>query len=89
MTDPIIPIATAPDRSEQGRLTVSLSEVDAMSRKATRGAGYAWGLAEEAGYAIRWLASYGFDGLAMLLNILKKVDRIPSFLKNTYLTTGF
>ena len=27
----------------------SLNELDAMARKAARGAGYSWGLAEEAG----------------------------------------
>ncbi|ASJ70609.1 DUF3726 domain-containing protein [Granulosicoccus antarcticus] len=40
----------------------SLSEIDAVCRKAARGAGYGWGMAEEAGRSARWLAAYGFQG---------------------------
>ena len=40
----------------------SLNELDAMARKAARGAGYSWGLAEEAGRATRWLAAAGLPG---------------------------
>ena len=36
-------------RDEHGVIELSLSELDAAGRKAARGAGYAWGLAEEAG----------------------------------------
>ena len=32
-------------------MNLSLNEVDAMAKKAARGAGYSWGLAEEAGKA--------------------------------------
>lgn len=41
---------------------LSLSEIDALCRKAARGAGYGWGMAEEAGRSARWLAAYGFQG---------------------------
>jgi len=41
---------------------LSLSEIDALCRKAARGAGYSWGMAEEAGRAARWLAAFGFQG---------------------------
>ena len=34
-------------------MSYSLSEIEAMCLKATRGAGYDWGLAEEAGMAAR------------------------------------
>lgn len=47
-------------------ITVSLNEIDAMAKKAARGAGYAWGLAEEAGRAVRWLESHGLPGLDAL-----------------------
>ena len=32
----------------------SLGEVEALARKAARGGGYSWGMAEEAGFAVRW-----------------------------------
>ena len=50
---------------------LSLTEIDALCRKAARGAGCSWGMAEEAGKAARWLASYSLPGpeaLAALLN---------------------
>lgn len=40
----------------------SLAEIDAGARKAIRGAGYPWGLAEEAGRAARWLTAWSEDG---------------------------
>ena len=35
--------------------------------KAARGAGYAWGMAEEAGFAAGWLSARGIDGPASVL----------------------
>ena len=52
----------------------SLNELEAMCRKAVRGAGYSWGLAEEAGKATRWLAAAGLPGPACLLHLLEAVD---------------
>ena len=52
----------------------SLNELDAMARKATRGAGYSWGLAEEAGRATRWLAAAGLPGPMCLARLLADVD---------------
>ncbi|MDQ2094440.1 DUF3726 domain-containing protein [Rhodalgimonas zhirmunskyi] len=49
----------------------SLGEVEALARKAARGGGYSWGMAEEAGFAVRWLCAHGLDGcgaLALLLD---------------------
>jgi hypothetical protein len=43
-------------------LTLSMNEVDALCRKATRGAGMSWGLAEEAGKATRFLAERNLPG---------------------------
>lgn len=37
-------------------MIVSLNEVESIALKAARGAGYSWGMAEEAGQAARWLA---------------------------------
>lgn len=44
----------------------SLNEVRALSIRAARGAGLDWGMAEEAGFAVRWLAGAALPG-AMLL----------------------
>jgi hypothetical protein len=49
----------------------SLSEVQATSRKATRGAGLSWGLADEAGRATTFLWHCGFDALSALSNLLQ------------------
>lgn len=50
---------------------LSLSEIDALGRKAARGAGYEWGVAEEAGRTVRWLSAYGFQGLEALAHWLE------------------
>ena len=58
-------------------MTFSLNEVEATAKKAARGAGYSWGLAEEAGKAVRWLCAQGVDGCAALAGLLAKIDGIP------------
>jgi len=52
----------------------SLSEAASLAVKATRGAGYPWGLAQEAGYAIRWLQANGAPGVAALANHLQGME---------------
>lgn len=47
-------------------MTYSLNEIEAQAKKAARGGGYDWGVAEEAGKAVRWLASHGLPGAAAL-----------------------
>ena len=54
----------------------SLNEVQAMAKKATRGAGYPWGLAEEAGQAVRWLCARGIDGIGALSELLDRFDGV-------------
>ena len=61
-------------RDERDAVELSLSELDAAGRKAARGAGYAWGLAEEAGRAARDLAASGADGALALLRVLGAID---------------
>lgn len=51
-------------------MSFSLNEVEAMGKKAARGAGHPWGLAEEAGRAARWLCAQGLDGCAELAAVL-------------------
>ncbi|MEM9046559.1 MAG: DUF3726 domain-containing protein [Pseudomonadota bacterium] len=54
-------------------MTASLSEIEAMGRKAARGAGYSWGLAEEAGRTTRWLSAHGLAGVSCLASVLEQV----------------
>ena len=53
-------------------MSFSLNEIDAQAKKAARGAGYSWGLAEEPGKATVWLCPRGFDGVAELAALLKQ-----------------
>ncbi len=52
----------------------SLTEIENHCRKATRGTGYHWGEAEEAGKAARWLCSVGIDGATEVLHLLQIID---------------
>ncbi len=56
---------------------LSLAEIEALGLKAARGAGFSWGMAEEAAMAVRWLAAHGLPGPALLLRHLEAVDRRP------------
>jgi len=49
---------------------MTLAEIDATTRKAARGCGCPWGLAEEAGKSARWLASHGLPGAETLATLL-------------------
>lgn len=51
-----------------------MNEVEALAKKAARGAGYPWGLAEEAGKAVRWLCAADIDGCAALAQLLTESD---------------
>ncbi len=55
-------------------MTMSFNEVEALAKKATRGAGYPWGLAEEAAKAVRWLYARDVDGCAELAGLLAQSD---------------
>jgi hypothetical protein len=50
------------------------SEVFAFAKKATRGAGFSWGMAEEAANATVALYVAGQDGFAALVPILQNAD---------------
>ena len=52
----------------------SLNEVETIAWKAARGAGYPWGIAEEAAAAMRWLAGRGVDGCPQLASLLERTD---------------
>ena len=55
----------------------SLNEIEAMAKKAARGAGMSWGLCEEAGKAVRWLESHELPGIATFIQLLEKNDGLP------------
>lgn len=55
-------------------MTFSLNEIEAMGKRAARGAGLSWGLAEEAGKAARWLTARGLPGAEELAEILMRND---------------
>jgi hypothetical protein len=53
-------------------MTFSLNEVEAMGKRAARGAGLDWGIAEEAGKAARWLTARGLPGPELLAELLTR-----------------
>ncbi|MGR3648596.1 MAG: DUF3726 domain-containing protein, partial [Shimia sp.] len=55
-------------------MNLSLNEVEATAKKAARGAGHTWGMAEEAAKATRWLCSRGIDGCGNLARLLTSDD---------------
>ncbi len=59
-------------------MSYSLNEVEVTAKKATRGAGYSWGLAEEAGKVARWLCAQGQDGCGIVVTFLQEFDGCDS-----------
>lgn len=55
-------------------MSFSLNEIASMGKRAARGAGYSWGLAEEAGKAARWLAAHDLPGPELLAELLIRND---------------
>ncbi|NOD95071.1 DUF3726 domain-containing protein [Ruegeria sp. HKCCD4884] len=53
-------------------MNFSLNEMEATAKRATRGAGYSWGQAEEASKAARWLCVQGLDGAGILSSLLEQ-----------------
>ena len=53
----------------------SLSEIDTVSKRASRAAGFSWGIAEEVGKNIRILEIFGLPGIRNLNDFLKKKKR--------------
>ena len=49
----------------------TLSEIDTTSKRATRGAGFTWGIAEEVGKNMRLLELFGLSGIKNLNKFLK------------------
>lgn len=56
---------------------VSLNEIDVSAKRAARGVGLPWGLAEEAGKAARWLCARGLAGVSVLVPLLLDDQQQP------------
>ena len=59
-------------------MSYALNEIEATAKRAARGAGLSWGMAEEASKAARWLCTQGFDGAALLAAVLEQSDGRPA-----------
>ncbi len=64
-------------------MSFSLNEIDALCRKAARGAGHDWGHAEDAGKAARWLEARGVNGAECLVNCLEGGSAAPGVIKTS------
>ena len=56
----------------------SFSEIDTTSKRASKAAGFAWGVAEEVGKNMRNLEMFGLPGVKNLNLYLKKIKKTPS-----------
>lgn len=66
-----------------GPVSLSSVEVTTLCAKAARGAGLAWGLAEEAGFAAGWLAARRIDGTTALTARLGATEAAGPLLPQT------
>lgn len=62
------------ERKKQTQMHVSLNELSTVSQKAALGVGASLGAAEDAAYAVRWLALRGFPALSLIRQGLFAVD---------------
>mgnify|MGYP005693405715 FL=1 len=53
----------------------SLSEIETTSKRASRGVGFSWGIAEEVGKCIRLLELFGLPGIKNLNNYYQKKSK--------------
>lgn len=53
---------------------LSISELEAIVLKAFRGAGYSWGVSQEAGRAAAWLALRGLPSAASFATLLQQIE---------------
>ena len=56
----------------------SFSEIDTTSKRASRAAGFAWGIAEEVGKNMRNLEMFGLPGVKNLNLYLQKIKKNPT-----------
>jgi hypothetical protein len=53
----------------------SFSEIDTTTKRASKAAGFSWGIAEEIGKSIRSLELFGLPGIINIKNYLKKIKQ--------------
>lgn len=58
-------------------LNYGLYEIESLAKRAARGAGLDWGLAEEAGKALRWLLQRELPGPTLFVDLLTAQDKQP------------
>ena len=66
----------------------SLNEVEGLTRKAVRGSGASWGVAEEAGKSLRWLTAVGLPGADHLSRLLTLNDGVAYDMLRPRVTEG-
>ena len=54
---------------------ISFSEIETTSKRASKAAGFSWGIAEEIGKSIKSLELFGLPGVVNLNLYLKKILR--------------
>ena len=54
----------------------SLSEIETISKRASRAVGFSWGVAEEVGKNIRILEMFGLPGIKNLNDYYKKKKKL-------------
>lgn len=89
-----MPTAGFTRRRPQPTREGSLGELETLVRDAAHGAGLAWGLAEEAGAAVRWLAARRLAGAALAADWLERrgehdpADLAPAGAHGLWLSQG-
>lgn len=52
----------------------SLNEVEQIARKAAKGNGLPWGVADEVAKSVRWLQAFGIDAISPFETVLRQLD---------------
>ena len=59
-------------------MSYSFNELKSLAVHASRGAGFAWGIAEEAAFATLTLCKHNLDGAHALVTLLQQPEQIPA-----------
>ena len=65
----------------------SFSEIETISKRASRGAGFSWGVSEEIGKSVRLLEMFGLPGILYLKSYLERISN-QNFQKITLISYG-
>jgi hypothetical protein len=64
-------------------MIVSLNEIAETAKKASRGCGHYFGIAEEMAFAVRWLCERGLPGTEKLLHALEQFEAVQFEISDT------